>query len=389
MKLKPWFLFLGMFAGGVCAASEFDEVLAAPPTVCAVGREYQIMVPVKKPTLMWCEVGGRIFYDESNGIVRSDTKVHRLIVPQELLDKARRYKLFCREVRERKVYFTETGPELSREYAFRPIAPDARDIRLYHLADAHSMIEPLVKAAGYWGDKLDLLIMNGDMMLDCGKMEYLAAPYQISGTVTRGEIPVICTRGNHDLRGFYAERYADITPSYEGKTYYTFRLGPIWGVVLDCGEDKPDTNAEYGYTSCCAAFRKRQTAYLEALAKRPAEEFDAPGVRFKLVVCHVPFVYTPPKAPFNIESNTYSTWCRILREKIRPDVILSGHWHKIDVIRPGDPKDHNGAPCPVIVGSEPDRKKKLFTGAAIELMPKSIGVWFTDQDKKVVRQDKL
>ena len=69
--------------------------------------------------------------------------------------------------------------------------------------------------------------------------------------------------------------------------------------------------------------------------------------------------------------------------------MLSGHWHKLDVIRPGDPKDHNGAPCPVIVGSEPDRKKKLFTGAAIELMPKSIRVWFTDQDKKVVRQDKF
>ena len=86
--LKKWFLFLGLFAGGVCAASEFDEMLACPPTVCAVGREYQIMVPVTKPTLMWCEVGGQIFYDESNGIVRSDTDVHRLIVPQELLDKA-------------------------------------------------------------------------------------------------------------------------------------------------------------------------------------------------------------------------------------------------------------------------------------------------------------
>ncbi|MBQ4107278.1 MAG: metallophosphoesterase [Lentisphaeria bacterium] len=386
---RKWACVLCICGSRVGTAWSFDQVIACPPTVCAVGSEYQIMVPVRKNSLMWCEIDGRKFYDESNGILRSDTTVHRIRVPQAVLDKARGYKLCCRVVTERKAYFSKTEPVVSRQYKFRPIAPDAESIRIYHLADAHSMIESPVKAAGYWGDKLDLLVMNGDMMEDCSRMELIAAPYQISGQVTGGEIPVICSRGNHDLRGVLAEHYADVTPTDNGNTYYSFRLGPIWGLVLDCGEDKMDDHKEYGYTVCCSEFRARQTEFLEKLVTQPETEFGADGVRFKVIINHVPFcvVYEPP---FNIETDTYRKWCRLLREHVKPDVMLCGHEHQLRVIRPGGEGDDNGTPCPVVVGSKPDRRNKLFTGAALEWKKNGrVGVWFTDQDRKVVGQDQL
>ena len=367
---------------GVFENSPAGDILAAFPTVCAVGNEYQIMIPVRKESLMRIDVGGESFYDESNGIMRSACTVHRITVPQAKLDAARAYTVCCRAVRKRKAYFTETGDEMKLEISFRPLRPDARRIRLYHLADAHSWIEAPTKAASYWGKDLDLLVMNGDMVQDCRNPEYIAAPYQISGAVTKGEIPVLYARGNHDLRGVLAEKYAEMTPSMHGKTYYSFRLGPLWGIVLDCGEDKTDDHPAYGNTVCCHPFRLRETEYLKKVAEFPDTEYNGPGVRFRIVLSHVPFPQTEPP-PFDIEIPLYTEWCRILKTKIKPDLMLSGHVHRCYVIRPGDQRDHKGTPCPIVVGSHLDRKEKKFMGAAIELTPEKAEVFFTDQNCNV------
>ena len=358
------------------------EVFETYPTVCAVGNEYQIMIPVKKETLMRVEVDGESFYDESNGILRSACSVHRVSVPQAKLDKARAYTVCWRVVRKRKAYCTETEAEAKIRIPFRPILPDAKRIRIYHLADAHSWIDVPIKTALYWGKDLDLLVMNGDMVMDCGKLEYIAAPYQISGAVTKGEIPVLYARGNHDLRGVLAEKYAEMTPAMNGKTYYSFRLGPLWGIILDCGEDKADDHEQYGNTVCCHAFRLKETEYLKQIAGSPDTEYNAPGVRFRVVIAHEPFPRTS-RPPFNIEIPLYTEWCRILKTTIKPDLMLSGHIHRCYIIRPGDPLDHKGTPCPIVVGSYLNRKENKFMGAAIDLTPEKAEVFFTDQNCKI------
>ena len=365
-----------------------ENVLAAFPTVCAVGNEYQIMIPVNQETLMRIEVGGDSFYDESNGIMRSACSVHRIAVPQKKLDVFRSYTVCYRIVRERKPYFTETEDEIRINFPFRPLLPDARKIRIYHLADAHSLIDIPIKTASYWGKDLDLLVMNGDMVMDCGSLEYIAAPYRISGAVTKGEIPVLYARGNHDLRGVLAEKYAEMTPSKDGKTYYSFRVGPLWGISLDCGEDKTDDHAAYGNTICCHSFRLKETDYLKKITEFPDTEFNAPDVRFRIVLSHVPFPQNL-KDPFNIEIPLYTEWCHILKTKIKPDLMLSGHMHKCYVIRPGDSLDHKGTPCPVVVGSFVDWEDKKYAGAAIELTPEKAEIFFTNQDCKVTGRDTI
>ena len=46
--------------------------------------------------------------DESCGIMKSDVRVHRMIVPKELLDKERKYVICARKIIERKPYYTQT-----------------------------------------------------------------------------------------------------------------------------------------------------------------------------------------------------------------------------------------------------------------------------------------
>ncbi len=393
-RLKNFFIFVHLIAFFCIHATEemptCPEVFAALPTVCAVDREYQIMIPVRAETLMWAKVGDEYFYDESNGIMRSATQVHRITVPAELLDREKRYTIHWRKIIQRKPYFTQTENEECASFAFRPVAPDASELYIYQLADTHSFIAEPIRAARYWqqqGKPLDLLVMNGDMPNDCGTLENIAAPYQVSGAVTRGEIPVIYARGNHDLRGVLAEKYAELTPSSQGRTYYTWRVGPIWGVSLDCGEDKMDDHREYGHTVCCHAFRQRETRFLRELARKSDEEFAASGVKLKIVLCHVPFA-EKSLPPFDIEEDTYREWCRILRESVKPDLMLSGHKHRCYVTLPGEKKDHKGLPCPSVVGCKPERSKdpaaRHYVGTALHWREKSgFEVFFTDDAGRV------
>lgn len=349
------------------------------PAVFAVENDYQIMVPTDAPSLMWVEVGGKKYYDASNGIMRSLTEIHRMTVPMAALDAAGEYTVCERVIINRKPYFPEIEDAVRTTYAFVPVPDDG--VRIYHIADAHNASGPCVAAALAFGP-IDLLVLNGDIPNHSGEVERFGTIYEICAQVTGGRIPVVFARGNHDLRGACAERFADYTPSANGRTYYTFRLGSIWGVVLDCGEDKDDSNAEYGGTVACHAFREAEMEYLREMICRGDKEFDAPGVRYRLVIAHNPFTFRH-NPPFNIEEELYTEWARMLREDVKPDLMLSGHLHRIELSMPGDASDAFGHPCPVVVGADPGRKaevRKTFVGAGVTLSEDSIRVEFTDHD---------
>lgn len=360
---------------GVRDMPVMEDILAQPPSVYAVGRAYRIMVPVRVETLCWCEVGGESYEDESCGILRSSSLTHAVTVPMEALDRAGGYTLCFRVVRQRKPYFSEVSETVRLEVPFRPL-PEGR-IRLFMVADAHNRIAAPVAAAG----RPDLLVLNGDVPEDSGRLENFTTIHAIAGQVTRGEVPTVFARGNHDLRGVCAERLAEHTPTQDGRSYYTFRLGTLWGIVLDCGEDKSDDHAEYGHTVCCHAFRRRETAFLRDVVAHADEEYAAVGVTRRLVVCHVPFsqVLEPP---FDIEQDLYREWCRLLREQVRPHLMLCGHIHDLYVTQPGEGRDHLGQPCPVVVGSRPGPGPERFVGTEVTLETDGRAVVeFLDQDR--------
>lgn len=334
-----------------------NEMLKTHPAVFAVGDEYQIMVCVKASCLMWVQVGDEKFYDDSNGILRSNVTTHRMRVPAECLNSAREYTLCWRKIIDRKPYFPETEDEVCLTYSFRPV--NGEKTIMYHISDAHNLVDSPVAAARHFEakyGKMDLLVLNGDVPNHSGKIEYFDNIYEIVSQLTEGEIPTVFSRGNHDLRGFYAETIAEYTPNQHGNTYYTVRVGDVFAIVLDCGEDKDDSCDEYGHTVACHAFRKRQTVWLrEVLA---AKNFDDPAVKHRIVICHKPFSLAEASDKFNIEREIYGEWCSLLKKEFAPDLMISGHFHSQFVTFPGDNLDNYlGHPCPIAVGSVPRRPK--------------------------------
>lgn len=254
-------------------------MLKTSPAVFAVENTYQIMALVNAECLFWVRVGDICYYDEQNGVMRSSGDVHSVAVPMRALDEAKGYTVCVRPIVERKPYFTQTEDVREYTFSFAPVSAD--NIRVYHIADAHGRIDEPIAAARTFGE-IDLLILNGDLVSFNDSPEACHHTFLIADALTHGNIPIVYTRGNHDLRGYYAEHRTAYTPFESGKPYYTVRLGHLWCVVLDCAEDKPDDHAEYGGTVCCHAFREAQTAFLEEIIDR--REYEADGIRTRLVL---------------------------------------------------------------------------------------------------------
>ncbi|MBQ1951031.1 MAG: metallophosphoesterase [Clostridia bacterium] len=358
-------------------------MLKTSPAVFAVGNQYQIMVETTSECLMSVKIGENTYFDESNGIMNSLSPLHRVSVPMQALDNAKEYTVCMRPIIERKPYFTKTQEPQEFAFAFRPIPQ--KNIRAYHIADAHNQIERPVKAAKAFGN-IDLLILNGDVIDHSGNPEKFANIYEICSLLTSGAIPVIFSRGNHDMRGNFAERFADYTPNQHGNTYYTFRLGSIWGMLLDCGEDKVDTNSEYGFTVACHHFRERQTEYIKAVIADAEKEYAAPGVKTRLIISHNPFTQKL-MAPFDIEEDIYREWASLLKEHVKPNLMVCGHTHKYGVSFVGGENDNYGQPCPVVIASEPQPDR--FIGCGFIINGTQTDVVFTDSDGNTLSKETL
>ena len=345
-----------------------NDIVKLNPTVCIVRNKYQIMIISEQEALISVRVGNRVYYNHSNGIRVSSPGVHRISVPAEELDKARKYTVVVEKMIERKPYFSETEAPIEKTYIFRPVEK-TDDINIYHLADVHGQFSQAVNIAKCCGKEIDLLIMNGDISSTSDTFDDIILCYKIASEVTKGEFPCIISRGNHDLRGLEAQNLAKYMPGDNEKSYYTFKTGCIWGMLVDTGEDKDDNNPAYGGTICCHDFRLEQENMIKNTIENAFDEYDQEGVKYKLIISHVPFTFKREN-PFDIERQLYSDWSELIKKNINPDIMLCGHTHKACISECGSEYDDLGQPCTIIVGSdvaEENGENATLAGALITL----------------------
>ena len=351
-----------------------QEMLKAAPAVFAVEDNYQIFVTVSSPALVRIKIGNKFYSDHINGVRPTQKSVHRFTVPMAELEKAGRYEVFCRPMPQRLPYMRQlkVHPESKHAFEFRKLPVEK--IRILHMGDTHSRIEQPLKSARAAGE-FDLLILNGDIAENAGNADCLEKACLLAGKISNGRIPVIYARGNHELRGAFAEELLHYTPNSNGKSYYQVKLGPVWALVLDVGEDKVDTHPVYANTIDCDLFRNEQADFIRRCGAE--KSFDRPGVRYRLIICHSPFPRYIGKTKADEEKKRhfiiFGRWSQDLKKLIRPDLVLSAHVHKTFIA------DGKEFPAPVIVGSFLDKRKNISTGALITLSPGKAQVEFPDQ----------
>ena len=349
--------------------------LVCHPGVFLIEKDYEIILLCDKPAMASVIVDGRTFTDNVNGVMRSDTDVHKIKIPVSLLDKAKTYRVHITPLADHCNYYPKPDPTEAYEYGFTPI-PKTGEIKAYVLADTHGQVTvPAETALAHGG--FDLLILLGDIGDSAATRDQVTTLHRLTSAITEGRFPTVYIRGNHDTRGYMAEHLHKYIPTREGKTYYTFRAGPVWGVVLDCGEDKPDTNIEYGLPETGGVanflpFREAQTDYLRDLIANADTTYNAEGVTHRIALCHINFTYTD--RPFNDRNPAlYEKWIGCLNE-MGIDMLVCGHEHRVG-LQPesyfhGDPTPafgtlltsaHRDNPEPLRGGHKPGE----FTGTAL------------------------
>ena len=355
-------------------------MLKTDPAVFAVGREYRISALVNCESLVSVRIGEEYYYDNTCGVMNSLFESHSVSVPMDVLDTSGAYTVCVRPIKSRKPYFTETDDVEEYSYSFYPVP--ASNARAYHISDAHGKVAEPICAAKTFGN-VDFLILNGDLLNHSDDKSDFINIYEICAGITRGEKPVVFSRGNHDMRGKYAELLHLYTPTYHGRTYYTFRLGSIWGVILDCCEDKDDMNVEYGFTVACKAYRRSQTEFLKGIVNNSESEFSAENVRTRLVISHKPFCEVT-KPPFDIETDVYSTWAELLKN-VSPHLMIHGHTHSPELRPASHARDTLGQPCCAVIASGTDNG--YFSGYGFVFGDDCIKCILTDSEGRVLSTD--
>lgn len=294
------------------------------PVVYAVEDQYQIVFSTSDNAVSWVEIGGERYYDLYAGSMRSADRVHKVEVPQRVLDSARGYTVCAQQMLYRGPFGGYKGDTISQSYDFRGV--DASDgLQYYALSDVH---EAVGAAAAACGEDADFVVLIGDLisMVETEADARLAS--ELAHSITGGEIPVIYARGNHEIKGEQAENlYKYVGSRNQGFAYWVTLSDQVFGVVLDMGEDHEDDWWEYYGTARFDLYRQEQTRMLEQLLAAG----DYESYPYRMAICHIPIVHVNKHGYF---AQTKETWTKLLNE-LGADISLSGHEHELWPLLPG------------------------------------------------------
>jgi predicted phosphodiesterase len=168
--------------------------------------------------------------------------------------------------------------------------------------------------------KNDLVIFNGDMVSAVNNQQELFDGFMDVGiNMFAKEIPMYYCRGNHETRGPFATEFQTYFSPLSPELYFVVRQGPVCFLVLDCGEDKPDSDIEYSGITVYDQYRSQEAEWLKKAIKQP-DFVDAP---FKVVILHMP----PFPGGWHGQQDLLEKLVPVLNDA-NVDIMLSGHLHR-------------------------------------------------------------
>lgn len=169
-------------------------------------------------------------------------------------------------------------------------------------------------------EETDFVLINGDFVDQFNNDEDLYATIDTCVDEFAKEKPLYIVRGNHETRGSKAPLLNKYFHFPDHKYYYTFSYGTTFFIVLDSGEDKPDSDIEYYGLADYDSYRSEQAKWLEQVVE--SKEYKM--AKQKIVFMHIP--------PYMEESDWHGTLD--VRKKFMPilnkagiDLMISGHTH--------------------------------------------------------------
>ncbi|MBQ9946503.1 MAG: metallophosphoesterase [Clostridia bacterium] len=253
-------------------------------------------------------------WDATSGIIATHDTVHKILVPKnELINNT--YVVGAQHVPFKFAYTAQKGDVCESEPIHFRGEEKEDNIKILAITDIHEMEEDVKKAVSFFEDDSDIVVMLGDITSNFEKKEKFTDHILTDAAfLSKGEIPVVYTRGNHETRGEFASQLLSYFPTETGEFYYTFDFGALSACVLDAGEDKDDSHEEYSGLIDFSSYRKKQFNWINSLK---AADFTG---KYKIVFCHFPL----------IDDHFGMNWMTPLKEK-GFTLIVGGHHHKSEL----------------------------------------------------------
>ncbi|MFI3294672.1 MAG: FN3 domain-containing metallophosphoesterase family protein [Rikenellaceae bacterium] len=249
------------------------------------------------------------------------------------------YRATSKEMTVNGGYKKEFGDSVTTPF-FKFKIPKAKDnYKALVLNDLHQHRETVDRIAELTQDlDYNIVIFNGDCIDDPNSQQQaISFVAHLSQKLGKGSIPFVFIRGNHEIRGAYSVFLREIITYATERSFGGFDWSDTRFVILDCGEDKPDSHWVYYGLNDFEDFRVEQVDYLkEELASKAFKKS-----RNQVLIHHIP-LYSP-----DITYNPcYDLWHPIL-SSAKFDIALNAHMHKWAAYEKGEMLGNN---FPVVVG---------------------------------------
>ncbi len=376
MKLKPVFLFASLFLSVNLFAQEIN-ISHGPYIQAMATNEATIVWTTDTDAVSWVEIApagtnsfyGREhpqYYQTKNGN-RVVGKLHKIKVTglQEGIEY--RYRVFSKAVLKheghRVLYGDIASTNVYREKPLRFTTLDTKKDTISFLVmnDIHGRTENLKAFSNNIEySKTDLVFFNGDMVSSMNSEEQFFEGFMDDAVkIFAAEVPVFFSRGNHETRGPFSVNFPEYFPTSSGRLYYSFRQGPVHFIVLDCGEDKPDSDIEYSGLAQFDAYRTEQQEWL----KKEIEKESFKTAPQKLVVIHIPPTGSDWHGPNDIKRKLLPV---LNNQGIT--AMICGHTHRYSFIEP----DNAVHDFPVIINAHNSALEIKATPAKVTVTRKDV-----------------
>lgn len=331
--------------------SPANTTLEIPPYLQALsGQSVAIHWQTTQPAYGWVEYGetqalGLKRDTTVFGLKTANTKEQRVVLTDLRPGTTYYYRVCFKPIQSFAPYKVEFGTqERTPITRLRTLPPANQPVIAAIYNDLHNNTETLQLLRKAVGEKpFDLTIFNGDCLADPQQPEkVLSTLADFTTNADAATRPAFFVRGNHETRGAFARELLHHFSWPGDRPYYAFSAGPVRFLVLDCGEDKDDTDPAYSGLGDFQSFRQIETEWL----KQELRSRDFRKATWRVLVHHIPLY------PESNRENSYQPclklWGKLLA-KAHIDLTINAHTHN----RVFHPANTVGAPYPIAVGGGP------------------------------------
>lgn len=268
------------------------------------------------------------------------------------------YRAISTRVVKLKAYWPEKGLSIETPiFSFTTFDRHAPTVAFSLITDTHedvARINSEMKAIDW--NTTDFLVHLGDAFDWVDNEDQLFAKWL--DPVGRGLAhakPLLFARGNHEYRGAFARALFDYVPVASGEFYAARDIGPLHLLVLDSGEDKPDSTNVYSRLNRSEPYLQRELQWAADQATSDPRFGAAP---FRVVLMHQPLWGSMPEGAAKF---------RRFANAAKIDLVIAGHDHRFSRVNAGT----GGAGYTTLVLGQDQVARVAATASAIRVVVRS------------------